>query len=116
MLRILLILLLASASGCEAWNDDGMEQNDNRMRAVDVKACVAEGGIVSPVCMSGVSACVVPYADAGSGCNDSSECIGRCLKRNSGSEAGGACEADNNPCGCETEVIGGEIQGTLCID
>ena len=74
--------------------------------------------------MFGIPACVVPYADAGEACTDSSECEGRCLVDLTntdanpavGSSATGICEADTDPCGCWYEVLDGTTQQGLCAD
>lgn len=96
------------------------------LKKIDVEACERQGGTVRGVCMFGTPACVLPYADAGLGCTDSSECDGRCfLDRQGygnenqpivGAEATGVCEADSNPCGCWYEIRQGKIQQGLCAD
>ena len=86
---------------------------------VDVAQCEANGGEVMPVCLSGVPACVTPYADAGQACSDSSECEGMCLYEGSpdlDAEVTGSCQRDDNPCGCFGEVVDGKAQVALCVD
>jgi hypothetical protein len=64
--------------------------------------------------------CVVPYGDAGKPCSDSSECEGRCLQKpplmDDGAKTLGACEVNSDHFGCNSEVLGGIAQGTLCTD
>jgi hypothetical protein len=63
--------------------------------------------------------CVVAYKDAGKVCSDSSQCEGRCIgdrdETPPGQRVAGRCEADNDPCGCTTEIIG-SVPRTICVD
>lgn len=84
--------------------------------------CEAAGGKVGPGGMLGHDQCVQPYADAGAACKSTDVCLGRCLlSADSDSATGqptedGVCQATDSPFGCMTEVDGGTVQGTLCID
>lgn len=90
--------------------------------AADPAACKAAGGGIRPVCRMQQAACVIAYKDAGKACTDSDQCQGRCVTGDegdapvAGSATIGLCEADSDPCGCSTEVIGGKAASTLCID
>ena len=96
------------------------------LKEIDIEACEKQGGTVRGVCMFGLPACVVPYADAGLQCTDSSECDGRCLLDRQaygiedqlivGIEATGVCEVDSNPCGCRYEIKEGKVQQGICTD
>ena len=84
----------------------------------DPVACKAEGGAIRPVCKLQRPTCVIAYKDAGTACSDSSQCDGRCVTdRSTGSpgQVAGVCEADSDPCGCVTEVVGG-VARTICVD
>jgi hypothetical protein len=87
---------------------------------VDRAKCEAAGGAVQRVCLAGALACVVPFADAGRSCSDSSECEGLCLVEEGNWEPGalvvGACQEDSNPCWCASEVKQGKIEGGECWD
>lgn len=88
---------------------------------IDAGACAANGGTVKPVCRMQKPACIFNYADAGKACTDSDQCKGRCVLAD-GAEpaadgsAAGICEADNDVCGCSTEIVGGKAQPGLCVD
>jgi hypothetical protein len=65
--------------------------------------------------------CVITYTDVGKTCADDSDCQGKCLLEGdppTGASATvtGVCQADSDPCGCRTEVIGGKAQPTICVD
>jgi hypothetical protein len=72
--------------------------------------------------MSGVKRCIVAFPDAGKPCTGKRDCKGRCLYdgrsfQPSGAKVTGRCEADNDPCGCFTDIDGGVVtKGTYCVD
>lgn len=85
----------------------------------EAAACAARGGNYQPVCLMGRPMCVLPHADAGKSCTDSSQCEGRCVVENGadpGKQVTGVCSRNNNPCGCFTLVQNGVSQPTLCAD
>ena len=92
--------------------------------AAERQSCTAAGGTISRQGLAGYEMCVLPYADAGKVCSDSSECLGQCraqtLNTAQQSEAAqnvtGQCQANNIPFGCHSEIIGGTIQPGLCVD
>jgi hypothetical protein len=88
--------------------------------AVDVAACTANGGKVKPICRMRKPACIFDYADAGKTCTDSEQCSGRCVIEDEMPEVGaraiGVCEADNDVCGCSTEIIDGKTTAGRCVD
>jgi hypothetical protein len=78
--------------------------------------CLARGGAGQRACLSQEYRCVMPYPDAGKSCSDSSECKGQCVVDltdqcdasgkcvhakvpEAGSEVGGVCQVDDDPCG-----------------
>ncbi len=86
-------------------------------------ACEAAGGEVIPSGLAGFDMCVLPYCDGGDVCTDSSDCIGKCYLAASadasggfGSPASGQCQINSSPFGCRTEISGGTLGATLCID
>ncbi|MES2035225.1 MAG: hypothetical protein V4466_13715 [Pseudomonadota bacterium] len=88
---------------------------------VDVAACAANGGTVKPVCRMQKPACIFTFDDAGKSCTDSDQCKGRCIAADGampsdGAAVAGVCEADNDICGCSTEIIGGKAQAGRCVD
>jgi len=98
----------------------------------EVSLCEAKGGHMEKRGMMQSSMCVVPYADAGKTCSDSSQCLGKCLlnadngsaERKSDFERAttsatpvtGSCEADDRTFGCIAEVKNGAVDVALCID
>lgn len=89
----------------------------------ELDQCDARGGEVKSVCRLGLPSCVLPYADAGKSCSDSSECEGACWlvmqegdKVQPGDSAVGECQPDSNICGCNFEILGGAVQPGLCVD
>lgn len=91
------------------------------LKEVDREACEAKGGEVMQAGMLGLWRCVVPYADAGKACRDGDECEGRCLlideaPPNAAGDIVGQCEANDSPFGCFTEIEGGKIAQSLCVD
>ncbi|WP_444890998.1 hypothetical protein [Microbulbifer sp. DLAB2-AA] len=91
-----------------------------RLNAIETaEQCIAVGGELRPVCMSGTRMCIVNYSDAGKSCLSSSQCQGEC--RVSESKAGnvfamGQCSTSNNPCGCWANVELGMVNHAICFD
>jgi hypothetical protein len=88
---------------------------------IDAGACAANGGTVKPVCRMRKPACIFAYSDAGKSCTDSEQCKGRCVAADGampepGGAVAGVCEADNDVCGCSTEIIDGKAQAGRCVD
>ncbi len=81
----------------------------------DDVACAARGGTIRPVCRMQRPACVIAYADGGKACTDGEQCEGRCVVLTEDAAKGGVCEADSDPCGCTTELIGG-VPSSICVD
>ena len=85
----------------------------------DPAACARHGGQIKRVCLAQRPMCVIPYSDAGRPCRDASECAGACLASRGGRQgepAQGACQRDNNPCGCRFYVEDGRLAGGRCAD
>ncbi|MBC6981859.1 hypothetical protein [Caulobacter sp. 17J80-11] len=87
--------------------------------SVDVASCQAKGGTVKPVCRRQLPQCVIAYPDAGKSCTDGSQCAGDCLYQGDaapGTPVTGQCQADSDPCGCKTPVVGGKVGMGRCVD
>ena len=103
---------------------DGIQFQGAVASAAERQSCTATGGTVSRQGLAGFEMCVLPYADAGKVCSDSSECLGQCraqiLNTPQQSEATqavkGQCQANNIPFGCHSEIISGTAQPGLCVD
>ena len=66
-------------------------------------------------------ACVISYTDAGKTCANKSDCEGRCLLAGDApadpdARLTGQCQATSDPCGCRTEVDGGKVANSICVD
>ena len=88
---------------------------------LDPAACAARHGTIRPVCRMQRPACVIAYADAGRACQDKSDCEGRCLLEGDApadpnARVTGQCQATSDPCGCRTEVDGGKVAASICVD
>jgi len=103
------------------------ELRAERLRAPDPDECRQRGGSLR----RGVGVtfgvpeyfvCVVPYADAGKECTDSSQCDGDCLVWESdikyGEEVAGKCQAETPiESGCYAQVRNGfAIEPGLCVN
>jgi hypothetical protein len=90
-----LLLILVLPFGCAQGVSD-----------IDRFTCMDVGGKWRKVCAAQTFRCVIPFADAGKSCTDSSACEGQCLadttqsaRPNAGEPATGICQRDNDPCG-----------------
>jgi hypothetical protein len=90
--------------------------------AADIASCAARGGMVDTVGRMQRRLCRIPFADAGRTCSNKSDCAGRCIydHEESGDEPSGAvtgqCQQYATQFGCYSEVDGGEIKSTICVD
>jgi hypothetical protein len=83
--------------------------------------CRAHEGEMRKVCKSQFPTCVRRFSDGGKPCTDGSQCkAGRCVHQGedvaAGTRGGGACDLNNDPCGCRNLVVGGRTKGWLCTD
>ncbi len=85
--------------------------------AAAASSCAAPGA-VEKVCRRQVERCVTPYADAGKQCTDNSQCAGDCLLDGDPKPEGnvGACQKDDNPCGCRSPLVAGKVFKAICVD
>lgn len=88
----------------------------------DIASCAARGGVVDTVGRMQRQVCRIPYADAGKTCSNKSDCAGRCIydREEGGGEPTGAvtgkCQKFATQFGCWSEVDGGKIKSTICVD
>lgn len=125
MKLIIASFVLATLSRCAFFSDLSMERSIQNMRRealakIDVNDCKSKGGIIRGVCMFCIPACIIPYADAGKNCTDSSQCKGLCWNNawdlEMGASASGTCTADAQDCKCGVEIINGKVAGGVCED
>ena len=90
--------------------------------STDVASCAARGGVVDTVGRMQRQVCRIPHADAGKTCRNKSDCAGRCIydREEGGGEPAGAvtgqCQQYATQFGCFSEVDGGKITSTICVD
>ncbi|KAF0174648.1 MAG: putative secreted protein [Alphaproteobacteria bacterium] len=89
----------------------------------DIANCAARGGVVDTVGRMQRQVCRVPYADAGKTCSNKSDCTARCILDNEeGGEVPakgkvtGQCQHYETQFGCFSEVDGGLVTSTICVD
>lgn len=115
MRRLAALIALLALAACAP-----MGEGPSSAPTVDAAACVANGGTVKKVCRMQRPACIFNNPDAGKSCTDSSQCKGRCTIEDERPEVGakaiGTCEADNDLCGCSTEIIDGKATAGRCVD
>lgn len=87
----------------------------------DQASCVKNGGEWVRGGLAGSFGCVLPAPDAGKSCTDSSQCTYRCFTNSGdntsiGQTTTGQCQENSSPFGCRTEIVGGKVEPTLCVD
>jgi len=127
-MRILLLGLIALLAGCHSIRSYRAEREieswrREALKKIDVEQCLSVGGEIGGVGMFGLPACIRQFSDAGKACRDGSECEGRCpvdlsvdSTPQSGEEAVGKCEVDDDWSGCSADVKNGIAQATWCQD
>jgi len=84
------------------------------------EVCERQGGSWQKVGRQQSLACVLPTADAGHSCNDSSECEVACIVEDNTIKAGekvqGICLHNTDLLGCRAYVSNGVVEQTLCVD
>ncbi len=84
--------------------------------------CEAAGGVVQQAGRAGWQHCVQSFADAGTTCTDSDDCLGTCRLTGDpgslapGTAAQGVCQANDAPFGCYTTVENGKAGPSICVD
>ena len=121
ILSLFAVMALAPALGCASPN--GIRHKP--VTAAQRAECAARGGAIEGVGMFGTPSCVIPYADAGKACSNTSDCQGACLFNLDGSDRPipkvgepmtGTCEATNSTFGCFTEIDQGKAKASICVD
>lgn len=89
--------------------------------ASDPAACAALNGTIRPICRMQRMSCVIAFRDAGRTCSNDTDCEGKCLLTDDAptdpnTTVTGQCQANSNPCGCRSEVNGGKVTTTICVD
>lgn len=91
--------------------------------STDLTNCAARGGVIDTVGRLQRQVCRVPYADAGKTCSNKSDCTAHCiLDREEGDSAPasgpvtGKCQQYQMQFGCFSEVDGGKVKTTICVD
>lgn len=91
--------------------------------STDIANCAARGGVVDTVGRMQRQVCRVPYVDAGKTCSNKSDCTARCILDNEeGGEVPakgkvtGQCQQYQTQFGCFSEVDGGLVKSTICVD
>lgn len=116
------LLLLATAPGRPAHAQD-CPTPDPAAQSAREQECRAAGGewgrfgAIAHLC--GIYSCAPRTADGGKPCRSRSDCEYLCVARRPaalGAEAAGECAAVRSPFGCTTQVDGGRIVGTVCLD
>lgn len=91
-----------------------------RATKAERQLCQAAGGEVRRAGLLGYENCILPYADAGKTCSDSSDCIGDCRLTSSGAApeetVTGTCQINDSLFGCFQTVENGRAGHMLCVD
>jgi len=94
----------------------------------DKASCEARNGTWEAIGLSPQEVCVLPTADAGTVCTDSSQCQGACVAELSQSDydklmryhipipTSGKCTSTTSSVGCNAYVENGVVNGILCVD
>lgn len=116
------LLLLSAAPGRPARAQD-CPKPDPAAQSAREEECRATGGewgrfgAIAHLC--GIYSCAPRTADGGKPCRNRTDCEYLCVARRPaalGSDATGECAAVRSPFGCTTQVDGGRIVGTVCMD
>ena len=111
--------LMAMLSACSS---AGPQRSPDAQPLDNPAACQAAGGQLQALGRLQRVQCVVPYADAGQVCGDSSECVGACLLQGDvegqpGLAASGICQRDaSETFGCRQQVSNGLAGAMRCVD
>lgn len=86
-----------------------------------VQACTTQSGEILKTGRAQCYRCVLSYVDAGTVCQDSSDCQGACVNGGEFTVSGianqvGQCASDSNPSGCRQAIEKGVTQPAICVD
>lgn len=116
-----LALVACTPAGETTKPSQDMVSAESAAAITDPAECAAKGGSIRPVCRKQTPTCVLVYKDVGKECSDDADCEGKCLlagdpPTDPNAKVTGQCQAESDPCGCNTEIKGGKAQATLCVD
>lgn len=121
-----------------------LEARSIKLTVAAAKSCVKSGGVVEKVGMAQHEACVRLFPDRGKRCTGPTDCGGECrfaddtrplprpgsVSRRQlylllhqwdkmppvGSKVVGKCQWSSDRFGCRATVVGGRLQGAMCLD
>ena len=100
-------------------------QQSRKLSVEAQRQCLASGGKLAIMGLSGNEGCVRPTPDAGKSCTDGTQCKAGCFlderqpgfkQPAAGSKVAGVCAPTDFPFGCRTAVVKGTVGIGLCID
>jgi hypothetical protein len=110
-----LLLLPAQAQQCPKPDPAAQQRLEQECRAAGNEW--GRFGAIAHLC--GIYSCAERTKDGGKACRNRAECEYLCVYRRTaplGAEVSGECAGAKNPFGCTTQVDGGRIVGTVCMD
>ena len=116
------VLLLTAAPGADVRAQECPKPDPVAQKAQEEECRAAGGewgkfGAIAHLC--GIYSCVPRTSDGGKPCRNRAECEYLCVHRRGaalGAEVTGECAAVRSAYGCTTQVDGGRVVGTVCID
>lgn len=126
-LRLFAPALFLFATGSATLSPEAAQERQALRKLSDAarSICLADGGTVGIMGLSGNEGCVRPMPDAGKSCTDGSQCKAGCYLDMSkpgfrypkpGRRVVGTCAATDFPFGCRTAVVDGRAAVGLCVD
>ena len=119
-LKTLVFLALAAALGVGAAQARGTAMSESER-----SKCLAGGGSIAIMGLSGDEGCVHRTPDAGKPCTDGSQCKAGCFldearatpkDKEPGARVTGACAPTDYIFGCRSPVVDGKATPGLCVD
>ena len=103
----------------------GVQARGKAFTADEKAKCLAGGGSVAIMGLSGDEGCIHPMPDAGKPCTDGSQCKAGCFLESArpspkdkqpGAKVTGSCARTDSIFGCRTAVVDGKPGPSLCVD
>jgi hypothetical protein len=117
---IVLALLTAAPGAARAQECPKPDPAAQQKQEQECRAAGGEWGRFGAIAhLCGIYSCVPRTRDGGKACRNRAECEYLCVHRRGaplGAEVTGECAAVRSPYGCTTQVDGGRVVGTVCID
>ena len=102
---------------CNEGGDAFCEQRLQALAEIDAEACASEGGKIEARGRARFPVCRIYYEDAGTSCQSSTDCSGKCLLPGDTEDpADAVCAEKSAMDGCFTTVENGVAEPTICID